>query len=101
MQLFLSFLGNDEEATEVLFKLLKFTDITDSKVIMFAIHNAMNLQHNARAVKLMLHHLESKPNSAEMETHVMTMFLNLNWDHCHNLARETFAARYPDNYELH
>ena len=97
----LSVLGKHDEATEVLFKLLKFTEITDSKVILFAIYHAINLEHFARAVKLILHHLESKPNSPELETQLSTLFMQLEWDHCHNLATESYPARFPNDYELH
>ena len=43
-------LGNLEEATEILFKLLKFTDITDSKIVAFAVVHAEQMQHYARAI---------------------------------------------------
>ena len=41
--------GNTDEATETLFKLLKFTDITDSKVIFFLVHPIRKPWQNKRA----------------------------------------------------
>ena len=40
--------GNTDEATETLFKLLKFTDITDSKVIFFLVHSILKPWKNKR-----------------------------------------------------
>ena len=97
----LRILGQLDDATEVLFKLLKFTEVTDSKVILFAIYHAISLGHFARAVKLILHHMESKPNSPELEGHLSKLFLDLGWGHCHTLAMESYPARYPGDYELH
>ena len=97
----LRILGQLDDATKVLFKLLKFTEVTDSKVILFAIYHAISLGHFARAVKLILHHVESKPNSPELEGHLSNLFLDLEWEHCHTLAMESYPARYPNDHELH
>ena len=42
----LRILGQLDDATEVLFKLLKFTEVTDSKVILFAIFHGISLGQN-------------------------------------------------------
>lgn len=93
--------GNIDEATETLFKLLKFTDITDSKVIMFAIVHAEQLQHNARAIKLIQNQLETKPNSIDLEEKLIQLYEKLGWNHCAQFARETLPTRFPSDFELH
>ena len=47
-------LGKVDDATEILFRAMKFSDITDSKLIMFAIVHAELLGHFGRCVKLIL-----------------------------------------------
>ena len=77
------------EATEVLFNILKFTEITDSKVITFAIIHADKLEHHARAVKLINNQLESKPNSIDLEQKLIELYDKLGWEHCANFAKES------------
>jgi len=93
--------GNAEEATETLFKLLKFTDITDSKVIMFSIIHAEHLQHYARAIKLIQNQLETKPNSIELEQKLIELYEKSGWDHCAYFAKESLPTRFPTDFELH
>ena len=94
-------LGNLDEATEILFKLLKFTDITDSKVILFATVHADELQHFARAVKLVQSQIETKPNSTDLEQKLIDLYQKLNWDHCVRFAKEAFPTKFPSDFELH
>ena len=89
------------EATEVLFKLLKFTEITDSKVINFAMIHAEKLEHFARAVKLINNQLESKPNSLELEEKLIDLYDKLGWQHCVKFAKESLPTRFPTDFELH
>ena len=93
--------SNAEEATETLFKLLKFTDITDSKVIMFSIVHAEHLQHYARAIKLIQNQLETKPNSIELEQKLIELYEKSGWDHCAYFAKESLPTRFPTDFELH
>merc|ERR1712194_358310 len=85
--------GNTDEATETLFKLLKFTDITDSKVILFAILHAEQLEHNARAIKLIQNQLETKPNSVDLEQKLIQLYEKLDWTHCTHFAKEKNFCR--------
>ena len=89
------------EATEVLFNILKFTEITDSKVITFAIIHADKLEHHARAVKLINNQLESKPNSIDLEQKLIELYDKLGWEHCANFAKESLPTRFPSDFELH
>lgn len=89
------------EATETLFKILKFTEVTDSKVIIFAIIHAERLEHYARAVKLINNQLESKPNSIDLEQKLIELYDKLGWEHCANFARESLPTRFPTDFELH
>jgi len=93
--------GNTDEATETLFKLLKFTDITDSKVILFAILHAEQLEHNARAIKLIQNQLETKPNSVDLEQKLIQLYEKLDWTHCTHFAKESLPTRFPTDFELH
>ena len=93
--------GSTDEATEVLFKLLKFTDITDSKVILFATVHAEQLRHHARAVKLIQSQLETKPNSPELEQKLIELYGKLGWEHCVTFAKEAFPTKFPSDFELH
>jgi tripeptidyl-peptidase-2 len=93
--------GNVDEATDVLFKLLKFTDITDAKVVTFAIVHAEQIQHYARAIKLIQSQLESKPNSPELEQKLIQLYDALGWEHCSKFAKESYPTRFPQDFELH
>lgn len=93
--------GNTDEATETLFKLLKFTDITDSKVILFAILHAEQLEHSARAIKLIQNQLETKPNSLDLEQKLIQLYEKLDWTHCTHFAKESLPTRFPTDFELH
>lgn len=93
--------GSLDEATETLFRLLKFTDITDSKVVAFAVAHAELLEHYGRAIKLVQSQLESKPNSPDLEQKLIGFYEKLEWTHCAHFAREAMTTRFPPDYESH
>ena len=68
---------------------------------MFAIVHAEQLQHNARAIKLIQNQLETKPNSIDLEEKLIQLYEKLEWNHCAQFARETLPTRFPSDFELH
>ena len=71
------------------------------KVIMFAIAHAEQLQHYARAIKLIQNQLETKPNSSDLEQKLIQLYEKLGWEHCVYFAKESLPTRFPNDFELH
>ena len=71
------------------------------KVIMFAIAHAEQLQHYARAIKLIQNQLETKPNSPDLEQKLIQLYEKLGWEHCVYFAKESLPTRFPSDFELH
>ena len=46
------------------------------------------LQHHARAIKLIQNQLETKPNSIDLEEKLIQLYEKLGWNHCAQFARE-------------
>ena len=71
------------------------------QVIMFSIVHAEQLQHFARAIKLIQNQLETKPNSIELEQKLIQLYEKLGWEHCAYFAKESLPTRFPSDFELH
>ena len=62
----LCLLDRSEEASPLLLEILKLTDMADSKVIPFTALHAEKMGHLARALKLVMGTLDSKPGAIEV-----------------------------------
>ena len=71
------------------------------QVILFAILHAEQLEHNARAIKLIQNQLETKPNSVDLEQKLIQLYEKLDWTHCTHFAKESLPTRFPTDFELH
>jgi len=89
-----------EEATDVLFRALKFVDSNDPKMALFAAVHADKLGHYGRAIKLVQSLLEAKPNSPDLEQRLSYFYEQLNWQHCQHFFKRSLPAKYPQDYEL-
>ena len=93
-------LGRTDEATDVLFRALKFTEVTDSKIITFAIVHAEQIGHFGRCVKLIQHQLEAKPNTPDLEQKLTKIYEQLGWAHSAYFSKESYASRFPADFEM-
>ena len=96
----LCYLERIEDATEVLFELMKLCDLSDSKVTQFSELHAEKVGHYGRALKLMLGQIESKPGILESEQTAAKLMGLLGWKEFETLAKKSIDAKYPDDYEL-
>ena len=71
------------------------------QVILFAILHAEQLEHSARAIKLIQNQLETKPNSLDLEQKLIQLYEKLDWTHCTHFAKESLPTRFPTDFELH
>jgi len=89
-----------EEAGECLLHCLQFVDQTDSKVAFFATVHAEKLGHYGRALKLIQHQLEEKPNSPDLDNRLPHIFDKLGWEHAAKMSRLSKPIRFPTNFDL-
>ena len=94
-----------DEANEVLFELLRFTDpMTDAKVNAFASIHASKSGFHAMALKLALNALDAaKAGSGaytDAEARVQQGFETLEWAHLAGTWSKGRGARTPEKYEM-
>lgn len=80
-------LGQADAASETLLELLKVADAADSKVSPFGSAHAEVVGHHARALKLALAQLDSKPGVKEVEQRYMLKYCS-----CNRFAINLFSA---------
>ena len=93
-------LGQLESANQCLLDCLQFVEQTDSKIVTFATIHAEKIGHYGRAVKLIHHQLESKPNSPDLDAKLVELYEKLEWDHIAKLCKLSKPIRFPKDYEL-
>ena len=93
-------LGRATEATPLLLELLMLLDITDPKIINFSIYHAESIGHLARAIKLTLGLLDSKPGVLDVEKKCVQLVQKMGWDHAEGFLARGLDCRYPDAHEL-
>jgi len=89
-----------EDASECLLQCFQFVDQTDTKVAFFATVHAEKLGHYGRALKLIQHQLEEKPNSPDLDSRLPHIFDKLGWEHAAKMARLSKPLRFPTNFDL-
>uniref|UniRef100_A0A0K2T109 Tripeptidyl-peptidase 2 n=1 Tax=Lepeophtheirus salmonis TaxID=72036 RepID=A0A0K2T109_LEPSM len=88
-----------EEATEILFQLMKIVESTDSRVVTFTSKHAEKMQHFGRALKILNKQYEDKA-SQETYNKLIDTFKNLSWNHCYRHYSSMKPIHFPTNYEL-
>ena len=96
----LCILDRPDEASECLLQCLQFVDQADSKVAFFATVHAEKLGHYGRALKLIQHQLDEKPNSPDLDNRLPHIFDKLGWEHAAKMARLSKPVRFPTNFDL-
>ncbi|CAK1540376.1 unnamed protein product [Leptosia nina] len=77
--------------------LLKFTDLTDTKVIHYGVWHCFALKHWGRSIKLLNKILEEKP-SREVEERLVTAYTQLGWTHLAECTARALPAKYPPGF---
>lgn len=67
---------------------------------MFAMAHAELIGHNARALKIALAQLESKPGNLETEKTIAKLMEKLGWTHVEEVFKKCTELRYPQAFEL-
>ncbi|CAG9796314.1 unnamed protein product [Diatraea saccharalis] len=77
--------------------LLKFTDLTDGKVIHFGIWHCFTLKQWGRAVKFLQKLQEERP-SKEAEERLVDAYAQLQWRHLARITTAAMPSKYPHAY---
>jgi hypothetical protein len=88
-----------DEANDVMVRLVRLIDPADSKVAAFAVIHAEKLRHCGRALKHLLHLLESKPGVIDVEMKIVQMMEWSGWGRLAEITRDSVFVRYPEAYE--
>jgi len=91
-------LDSQEDLPQIYSTIVKFAEISDSKVVNFMVKHAIHLGHYARGLKLVLKQQEEK-NSKELEKKAIELMGNLGWDHVVSLLEKAQPAHYPADYQ--
>lgn len=89
-----------DEASQCLLCLLQFVDQTDAKVVFFATVHAERVGHLGRALKLIQHQLDEKPNSPDLDARLTHLYQQLGWDHAAKMAKLSKPIRFPAAYDM-
>jgi len=89
---------DNEKLLNVYTDLLKYTEITDTKVFGFMWKLFRNMGLHAKAMKLAVKQLEDKA-SKENEAIVETLTEQLGWAHVARILKNGKAARFPADYQ--
>ncbi|CAF4861656.1 unnamed protein product [Pieris macdunnoughi] len=79
-------------------ELLKFTDLTDTKVIHYGVWHCFTLKHWGRAIKLLNKMLEEKP-SREVEERLVAAHTQLGWSHLAEYTQRAIPTKSSENYQ--
>ncbi|TRY75766.1 hypothetical protein TCAL_12592 [Tigriopus californicus] len=93
-------LGRSEDAQQTHLLAVKYLDVTDSRIILFTTAYAEMVQHWGRAMKLVMHQLDGKPGSFELESRLLKLLGKLGWKTVYEFHRRSITLRYPQGYEL-
>lgn len=90
---------DNEKLLQVYTDLLKYTEVTDTKVFGFMWKLFRNMGLHAKAMKLAVKQLEDK-SSKENEAIVQTLAEQLGWAHVVRILENGKSARFPADYQL-
>lgn len=93
-------LGRSIEAQQTHLLAVKYLDVTDSRIIQFTTAYAEMVQHWGRAIKLVMHQMDGKPGSFELESRLLKLLGKLGWNTVYEFHRRSITLRYPQAYEL-
>merc|ERR1711874_558558 len=91
-------LDSKGELLQIYSTIVKFAEITDTKVVNFMVKYAIHLGQHARALKLVVKQLEEK-NSKELEKKAIELLGFLGWEHAVSFLERAQPAHYPVDYQ--